>query len=264
MRSIWRSVLIAVAIAIAAPTAEADDTDPDVDLELVLAVDVSGSMDLDEQRVQRDGYVAAFRHPDVIRAITSGPYRRIAVTYLEWAGARTYYQLVPWRVLGGEEDARAFADALAAAPISGGRWTSISRALSFARAVLHARPANQYARRTIDISGDGANNDGSPVLPMRDRIVKEGIVINGLPILIRPSTLPRGITLDQYYEACVIGGPGSFTISVTDVADFEEAIRRKLILEIAGVEPTVMRAAETLTPSSVDCLIGERTRDPYR
>src|SRR5262245_11203850 len=47
------------------------------DLELVIAVDVSLSMDLDEQRLQREGYVAAFRDRDVQKAITSGGHGRI-------------------------------------------------------------------------------------------------------------------------------------------------------------------------------------------
>ena len=259
----WKMVLLAATIGLSTPAVAVEDNDPDVDLELVLAVDVSGSMDIEEQRVQRDGYVAAFRHPDVLRAITSGPYGRIAVTYMEWAGTGSYVQTVSWRVLAGEDDARAFADELAAAPIRGGRRTSISRALAFAMVLMRAHPVNQYARRAIDISGDGPNNDGPPVVPMRDRVLKEGIVINGLPILIRPSTLANGTVafdLDQYYEACVMGGPGSFMITVTDVADFEAAIRRKLILEIAGVETQVIPAAATSEAPPVDCLIGERTR----
>jgi hypothetical protein len=263
MRAIWTFFLVAMAIGPDAPAVAADDNDPDVDLELVLAVDISGSMDYDEQRVQRDGYVAAFRHPDVIRAIASGPYGQIAVTYVEWAGAGTFDQVVPWRVLGGAEDAHAFADALADAPLKAGRRTSISSALRFANSLLRARPVNLYARRTIDISGDGANNEGSPVLSMRNRVLKEGVVINGLPILIRPTAyrnLATQFTLDQYYKDCVIGGPGAFLITVANVADFEQAIRRKLVLEIAAIEPQVIPAAAPLDAPKVDCLIGERMR----
>jgi hypothetical protein len=264
MRAMWTLMLVALAIGPAVPAIAADDDDPDVDLELVLAVDISGSMDYDEQRVQRDGYVAAFRHPDVIRAITSGPYGQIAVTYLEWAGAGTFDQIVAWRVLGGAEDANSFADALANAQLRAGRRTSISSALRFASNLLRARPVNEYARRTIDISGDGPNNEGSPVLSMRNRVLKDGIVINGLPILIRPTTfrmLAVPFTLDQYYKDCVIGGPGSFMITVANVADFEQAIRRKLVLEIAAIEPQVIPvAAPGLDAPKIDCLIGERMR----
>ncbi len=261
MRLTLAAVLFALTVG---PMAHAaDDNDPDVDLELVLAVDVSRSMDYDEQRVQRDGYVAAFRHPDVIRAITSGSYGRIAVTYMEWAGAGAHDQLVPWRVLGSEEDALAFADALDTAPLRAGNRTSISSALVYAVRLMKARPVNQYARRAIDISGDGANNEGSPVLGARDRVLKEGVVINGLPIIIAPTTYDSRaaqFTLDQYYENCVIGGQGAFMITIASVADFEEAIRRKLILEIAGIAPKVIPAAETFNEAAVDCLIGERTR----
>src|SRR4051794_36906421 len=103
---------IALALAAQPQPISAQTADDHVDLELVLAVDVSGSMDFNEQRIQRDGYVRAFRDPQVQRAIASGPYGRIAVTYVEWSSA--YYQqvVVPWRVIGGAADAAALADEL--------------------------------------------------------------------------------------------------------------------------------------------------------
>jgi hypothetical protein len=119
-------------------------------------------------------------------------------------------------------------------------------------------------RRTIDISGDGANNDGSPVTPARDQIVKQGITINGLPILINPSPMVAGQRLDDYYRDCVIGGPGSFVIPVTTLADFAPAIRRKLVLEIAAApapdRPRVEPVQLLLPQTGADCLAGERSR----
>src|SRR4029079_16817746 len=105
--------------------------DAPVDLELVLAVDVSRSMDMDEQNLQRDGYVAAFRHKDVIDAIASGPHGRIAVSYVEWAGPSFQTTLVPWTIIDGEAAAHAFAGRLAAAPISREHGTSISNGLIY-------------------------------------------------------------------------------------------------------------------------------------
>src|SRR4051812_41480498 len=88
-----------------------------VDLLLVLAVDVSGSMDYNEQQVQREGYVRAFRDPGVISAITSGPYGRIAVTYVQWAGAFIQETAVPWTIIASPQDAQNFAAALSKSPI---------------------------------------------------------------------------------------------------------------------------------------------------
>ncbi len=106
---------------------------------------------------------------------------------------------------------------------------------------------------------------GMPVTPVRDRIVAEGITINGLPIMLKtsyafgPYSIPN---LDVYYEDCVIGGPGAFMITIDDPARFAIAIRRKLVLEIAGLtpEPRLMKAASVTPEPRVDCLIGEKQR----
>ena len=241
--------------------AQADDFAFDVDLELVLAVDVSRSMDIEEQHVQRDGYVAAFRHPDVIDAIRTGPLGKIAVTYLEWAGAGHRTVVVPWTVIADTDDAEAFADRLTVAPVSRISGTSISSALYFA-ASLFGEVHTGY-RQTIDVSGDGPNNAGRPVEPSRDEIVARGVTINGLPIMLREVNTfsAYGVpNLDVYYEDCVIGGPGSFVIPVRDIDDFASAIRQKLILEIAGREPEFMYAAEVEEAPRVDCLVGEKSR----
>jgi hypothetical protein len=257
------ATILASAIAIAAPAAASPPATSYVDLQLVLAVDVSGSMDFNEQRVQRQGYVDAFRHQEVLRAIRSGPYGRIAVTYVEWSSA--FYQVIvmPWRVIGDEEEVLGFAADLERAPISREGRTSISGALIHAASAFPASGLISE-RRTIDISGDGANNDGTPVTPARDQIVRQGITINGLPILINPSPMVGGIRLDDYYRDCVIGGPGSFVIPVTALADFAPAIRRKLVLEIAAAPPPdrpQLEPVQLLLPQTgVDCLAGERSR----
>lgn len=255
------AVLFAL-LAFAAPAAAVD-----VDLQLVLAVDVSRSMDTDEQQLQRDGYVAAFRHQSVIDAITSGPVGRIAVMYLEWAGPGYQTVLSPWTVIAGPRDANAFADLLAEAPLSRETGTSISSGLTLA-ADQFAAGGFRSERRAIDVSGDGPNNAGSPVDHARDSVVGRGITINGLPILLKTDAgygtfnIPD---LAKYYEDCVIGGPGSFMVSVRDASQFEAAIRRKLILEIAGLEPRIIPAAEVVADPPMDCMIGEKLRwnSPY-
>ena len=234
----------------------------DVDLELVLAVDISRSMDYDEQRLQRDGYVQALKHPEVIQAIGSGPLGRIAVTYLEWAGPLHQATIVPWTVLAGRADAEAFADRIAEAPIVRERGTSISGGLLFSAGQFGGSGA-RGVRRAIDVSGDGPNNTGSPVAPMRDRVVADGITINGLPIMLKTSVFSSPFSipnLDVYYEDCVIGGPGAFMITVDDLSRFGVAIRRKLVLEIAGLPARVVPAAIFQAPPRVDCMIGEKMR----
>jgi hypothetical protein len=233
-----------------------------VDVELVLAVDVSRSMDAEEFALQRAGYVEAIRHPDFIAAVRSGLHGRIAIAYFEWAGTVRGESLVPWQVIDGPESARAFAAMLAARPFGGFTGTSISGALDFGSGLFDGSPADGF-RRVIDVSGDGPNNIGLPVTGARDRAVSEGIVINGLPIIIRPSPTFRDI--DRYYAECVIGGPGSFMLPIRSAGEFATAIRRKLILEVSGASPPA--GVIPVAGEPVDCLKGERDRrfysDPY-
>jgi hypothetical protein len=231
-----------------------------VDLELVIAVDVSLSMDMDEQRLQREGYVAAFRDPELHRAIASGPHGRIAVIYVEWAGPSSQNVVIPWTVIDSAATARAFADLLEAQPIARERLTSISAALHFAHGLLK-RSGFSAPRRVIDISGDGPNNAGKPVLEARDAAIAEGIVVNGLPIMLRAAT-PSFFDLaelDLYYAACVIGGAGAFMVPVMDIAELKSAIRRKLLLEISWSAPP-LRPLRTQADGKepYDCLVGER------
>jgi hypothetical protein len=238
-----------------------------VDLQLVLAVDVSSSMDFNEQRVQRDGYVEAFRNSEVIRAITTGAYGRIAVTYIEWSSSYFQQIVIPWRIIGDAEDAHAFAAELASAPIGRDRSTSISGGLLYALSAFDASPVSTD-RRTIDVSGDGPNNDGATIVPIRDMVLSRGITINGLPIMINPMPIygeAGPLSLQDYYEGCVIGGPASFAIPIRTLDEFQTATRRKLILEIAGVgpaDPSIVPVSSILPQvrPAADCLAGERSR----
>jgi hypothetical protein len=254
---------MALLVPLAAHPALAADTE--VDLELVLAVDVSRSMDVGEQQLQRDGYVAAFRHPEVIQAIQSGAIGKIAVTYFEWAGPGFQEEIAPWTVIGNADEASAFADKLAGGGISRETGTSISSGLYYAVGRFDNNGFTSY-RQTIDVSGDGPNNAGRPVEATRDWVVNRGITINGLPIVLRPTYTsgPFGVpNLDKYYEDCVIGGPGAFMIAVTDSANFETAIRRKLVTEIAGLPAKMIRAADVQAGPKADCMVGEKTRPGF-
>ena len=237
-----------------------------VDLELILAVDVSLSMDLEEQRLQRDGYVSALRDEEVHKAIASGAHGRIAVTYFEWAGPTVQSVVIPWTVIDGATAARAMADRLEAVPISRARFTSISSALEYSTQLFESSGAKGL-RRVIDVSGDGPNNAGMPVTMVRDEIVAKGIVINGLPIMLK---LPTGTfdlaNLDRYYVDCVIGGAGSFMIPIRELHEFKSATRRKLLLEIAGLQPPpqVIRVQGGPPPEPADCMIGEKQWRRYQ
>lgn len=210
-----------------------------VDLELVLAVDVSGSVDDVEANQQRQGYIQALRDPLVHRAIEQGAWQRIAVTYVEWAGAAYQQTVIGWTLLDGPEACDRLASMLAEAPIGRGRWTSISGGIDYA-AGLFDDNGFRGERLVIDVSGDGTNNNGRPVEDARWDALEKGITINGLPILNdRPQPFgmptPRQIALDDYYERWVIGGPGSFLIAATDFDDFARAVLTKLVREIAAL-----------------------------
>jgi hypothetical protein len=241
-------LLLGAALAASSGGAAAVAQELPVDLELVLAVDVSGSIDAEEARQQRDGYVAAIADAAVVQAIQANFHRRIAVLYLEWASADYQRVALDWAIIEDDASAKAFAGRLAAAPPRTARWTSISAAIDAAVPLFEG---NGYAgdRRVVDVSGDGPNNRGRSVLAARDEAVARGIVINGLPILNdrrQPFDLPTPVEmdLDLYYSDHVIGGPGSFVVPAKDFTDFRLAILNKLIREIAGPPPAARDVAE--------------------
>ena len=228
--------------------------DRTVDVELVLAVDVSSSMDADEFALQRAGYVKALRHPDFINAVLAGSRGRIAVTYFEWAGTVRPESVIPWQIIDGAASADAFAAQLAVKPIGGSGGTSISNAVAFGASLLEHN-VFKGEKKVIDISGDGPNNLGAPVEVARNNAVAQGIVINGLPILVRPTESLEDI--DRYYAECVTGGPGSFVLPIHFASEFITAIRRKLVLEVGGIAdaPVVLKIKAR---EPVNCLVGER------
>lgn len=232
---------------------------PSVDVELVLAVDVSYSMDMDELAIQREGYAQAIVSKEFLQALKTGPNGKIAVTYFEWAASSDQKIIIPWRVIDGPETADAVANEIMKTPIRRASRTSISGAINFAMPLFDENP-HRGLRRVIDISGDGPNNNGSPVTMARDAALEKGIVINGLPIMVKePSYSTMDIdNLDFYYEDCVIGGPGSFVVTIKDREKFKEAIRTKLLLEVAGRTPERRVVPAAGKEPRVSCLIGEK------
>jgi len=228
-----------------------------VDTELVIAVDVSNSMDPEEQELQREGYITGLTSREFMSAVRGGAHGKVAVTYFEWAGLYDQKIVMPWRLVDGPESADAVANEIVRASYRRAPRTSIYGALKFAKPLFDASGYHGL-RRVIDVSGDGSNNMGPPVTLMRDDVLASGITINGLPIMLNR---PYGYgmysmqmaNLDVYYEDCVIGGPGAFVIPIKERAQFKEATRHKLVLEIAGRTPVRRVVPAQATPPRVYC-----------
>ncbi len=228
----------------AAPSAQPARAEQ-VDLLLVLAVDASGSVSQRRFDLQRDGYAAAFRNIQVLRAILSGQHQAIAVTMFQWTGAFLQRPVVPWMIIKDEVTAEEVAKAIAATErqLYGG-GTSISGAIDYGMALFPKSP-HQGDRRVIDVSGDGSNNSGRSPVAARDDAVRQGATINGLPILsVEPG-------LDSYFERFVIGGDGAFMVTARNYETFADAIVKKLIAEIASLPPGSARFAAVVKPEGL-------------
>jgi hypothetical protein len=256
--------LAATVVAAPGPKLQAEhaaekDAPNAVDVELIIAVDVSYSMDMDELAIQREGYAQAIMSKEFLQALKAGPNGKVAVTYFEWAASSDQKIIIPWRLIDGPETADAVAAEIMKTPVRRASRTSISGAIYFAMPLFDEDPYHGL-RRVIDISGDGPNNNGAPVTGARDEALSKGIVINGLPIMVKePSYSTMDIdNLDWYYEDCVIGGPGSFVVPIKDREKFKEAIRTKLLLEVAGRKPEHSVVPVSDKEPRVSCLIGEK------
>lgn len=196
-----------------------------IGLELVLAVDVSRSVDDIEYDLQMTGIANAFRDPEIIDFI--GQQGGVAVTLFQWDSEIDERYMIPWHLLTDPASVLAFADKVERAernPVR--RFTGIGKAIEFGRRLI---ADNGYAglRLKIDISGDGRDNVHSLTPETRRRAMAQGIVINGLPILIDT------FFLDRYYRDNVIAGPGAFIEVANDYASFARAFLRKLRREVS-------------------------------
>jgi hypothetical protein len=227
-----------------------------VDLELVIATDASGSIEDNEANLQREGVAEAFRSEELHKVISYGIYGKIAVAYLDWSNEFDNTVVVDWTIINNKQSAIKFAEALEAAPRTYGRRTSISSAVVSATELIE-RNSYEGTRRTIDISGDGPNNFGLSLAPVREEAIGKGITINGLPIMLDDDSgfgFRRGgnvADIDKYYASCVIGGRGAFAIVAKGYKDFARAVRRKLILEISALEPETQFAAPSPIPKTL-------------
>ena len=254
----WPAGAPALAAAFADRPVQRADAD-DVGVELVLAVDVSYSMDPDEQALQREGYMSALTSPEFLTALKAGIHARVAVTYFEWANSNDQKILLPWRLIDGLASAQAVADEIGRVPYRRAYRTSISGALLFGTKLFDSS-GHRGIRRVIDVSGDGTNNEGPLIVPTREAVVANGITVNGLPIMLKKPQ-PGSIDiedLDIYYEDCVVGGPGAFVVPIKEREKFKDAVRTKLVLEVAGREPTARVVPAAVEAPRISCTIGER------
>jgi hypothetical protein len=214
----------------------ADEAVERVGLELVLLADGSSSINAEEIYFQRRGYAAAITHPDVLTAIRSSFRKKIAVTYIEWGKEDQQGVVVPWSIIDGPGSAAAFAELLLSRPRMAIGYNAIGTALTVARAHIEY---NEYSapRMVIDISLDSVKSwDDIPTSEARDSAVADGIVINGLAVLCRlcgGRPTDRGLEIDMVDQ--IIGGFGSFVVVADETLSFADAVRKKLVHEIAGL-----------------------------
>lgn len=221
------------ALAVAPPGARGQQPEP-VDVALALAADGSGSIDNDELRLQRQGYAEALASAEVLAAIRSGTIGAIAVVYVEWGGPQSQHVIANWQLIHDAASARSFGERLIASPRAAKGYNSISAAIDFSVGLIETS-SYRSLRRVIDVSGDGPHIGGRPVEAARDEAVAKGIVINALAIL-RPGggiAARGGQPLADHYREAVIGGPGAFVEIADENRSFREAVRRKIVSEIA-------------------------------
>lgn len=218
-------------------SAQAPEWD-DVDLELVLLADATGSIDPGEIAFQRRGYAEAITSPEVIGAIREGAHGKIVLTYVEWAAASSQDVVVGWTMVDGAESAADFAERLMAAPRRAYGRNAIGAALLKGVELIETNDHTGF-RKVIDFSADSANSwNGPSIEEGRQAALSRGIVINGLAVLCRScSGRPSSYDLERAFAERIVGGPGHFVVTADGDEAFADAVRRKLVLEIAGRTP---------------------------
>jgi Ca-activated chloride channel family protein len=198
------------------------------ELELILAVDVSGSVNAKEYRLQSRGLADAFRSEDIIHLIHQTSRRgAVYVTLLQWSGSPHQKQMSGWQHLHDKASVLAFAERIETSPREFINYsTAIGEMMAFAGGLFDQRPG-RCRRRVVDVSGDGPKNEGREVAPARERLLQSDVTINGLAIIGEEEELAG------YYRSEVIGGNGAFMMTAETFNDFPDAIRRKLLREIA-------------------------------
>lgn len=232
--------------AAASVPSRAAEMGPPVDTALIVSVDVSNSVDEARYKLQMEGIAKALEDPGVVDAITGGSNGGILFSMVTWADKPTI--VVPWVRISNKADALAVAKRVRTLPHQGGEFTCMTRMLRTANDKIVPQIPAKAMRIVIDVSGDGPDNCNAkePIEQVRDELVRNGVTINGLPILLDtpdngallPKRLPGGPhPLEQWYRDHVRGGPGSFVLPANGYQDFERAIRQKFVIEMSGISP---------------------------
>ena len=228
-----QALAAASALTLAPWTAKADQREK-VGMQLILAADVSGSVNATRYKTQQDGYIEALGDSRVLNVIAELDPPVLAITFIAWS--RDQDIMVPWTRVHDAKTMDVFREQLRGKQRPRvGINTLISRALYFCDAQFDREFTG--GRKVIDVSGDGDDNQGIfAVREMRDNLVAKGVVINGLPIIVKPPDYifppqpPEG--LDVYYRRHVVGGDGHVVIESIGFDNFKQAILQKLLLEI--------------------------------
>jgi hypothetical protein len=197
-------------------------------LALALALDVSSSVDAAEDRLQRSGLAAALLAPEVRRAFFASD-DPVALAVYEWSGTRKQKVLQDWRLI---TDQAALVEAAAAIGRSErsetGFPTAMGYALGYGAGLLSRAPDCLF--RTLDMAGDGKNNDGFPPAAAYKEFPFDGVTVNGL--VVGTGTAEEIESLAGFYREQVLHGPGAFLEIARGFQDYERAMRRKLEREL--------------------------------
>lgn len=220
-----RHAALAAGLACAALPAQAVECR----LALALALDVSSSVDAAEDVLQRSGVVAALTSPDVEAAFFSGDLP-VALAVYEWSGRYNQVMIVDWTMIDSRAALLSGAEKVAASTRSHNDFpTAMGYALGFGAGLLQRAPPCLY--KTLDMAGDGVNNEGFPPANAYTAFPFEGVTVNGL--VVNAADFEGEVGLIAFFQGEVLHGPGAFLIVADGFDDYERAMRRKLERELA-------------------------------
>ncbi|MCV2868191.1 DUF1194 domain-containing protein [Defluviimonas sp. WL0002] len=193
-------------------------------LALALGFDVSRSVDVQDYAIQRDGILAALAAPEIVRALLGGD-QPVRLALYEWSGQGAQAIVVDWTEISTQSDIDAISARVAAHPRSEDKLpTALGEALDFGLDLLNR--SGDCPVRTLDISGDGRNNDGDAPEQVRARRDLGDILVNGLAIGGHEADIA------VYYRQHLIHGKGAFVEVARQHSDFPRVFRRKLEREL--------------------------------
>ncbi len=201
-------------------------------LALLLALDISVSVDAAEDALQRQGLAAALIAPEVEQAFFSSPMP-VALAAYEWSGRDTQHVIQPWQLIETPADLVDVARRVGRSTRSdAGSATAMGHALGFGATLMRQAPPCLF--QTIDLSGDGSNNDGyGPQIAYR-HFPFDGVTVNGL--VINAADFEGELFLIPFFRNNVLHGHGAFLEIAQGFEDFERAMRRKLERELTSLQ----------------------------